>query len=224
MNRKVRLWPVPAYAATALLLSAALGCSSGASRSDRQNPAPAEAAPALADGNPGINLQCDADRIRNASAPFHWSYRKVVPPLTNADWEVDVTPASILGSVTDGSGTRLIHGLRSDNTSWDTSVAILTDALPGSTFALVNNSSAVMRAGSESVNGKRAIRYAIDTSRDIPADASLIRNVLGSNGFIKGTAWVNAQGCPIKFVLDVQQYYADGTLHREHDEADATQR
>lgn len=73
------------------------------------------------------------------------------------------------------------------------------------------------------LNGKDAIRYTIDTSRDEPEGASLIGNVLGSNGFVKDTAWVNAQGCPLRFVLDVQQHYGDGTLHKEHDEADATQ-
>jgi hypothetical protein len=173
--------------------------------------------------NPRINLQCDAERIRNAPAPFHWSYKKTMPPLTNVDWEADVTPSSIAGAVTDGSGTRVIHGVRSDPTSWNTVVAILTSALPGSTFSLVNNSSAITREGNESVNGQRTTRYNVDTSRDTPADASLIRSVLGPSGSIKGAAWVNAQGCPVKFVLDVEQHYADRTAHREHYEANVTQ-
>lgn len=206
----------------ALLLLPAVGCGPPLSGGSTSHPAPAHSPPTAAGGNPGINLQCDAENIRNASAPFHWSFRKIVPPLTRADWEVDITPFSIVGSVTDNSGTRLIRGVRTEDTSWNTSVAILTDALPGSIFALVNNSSAIVPAGAEIVNGKSSTRYTIDTSRDNAADASLIRNVLGPAGFVEGSAWVNAQGCPIKFILDVQQYYRDGTLHKEHYEADAT--
>jgi len=173
--------------------------------------------------NPGIDLQCAVERIRKARAPFHWSYKEIAPPLTNVDWEADITPSSIAGAVTDGSGTRVIHGVRSDPTSWDTAVAILTAALPRSTFSFVNNTSAIEPLGGEDVNGERGIKYAIDTSRDSGADASLIRSVLGANGSIKGTAWVNAQGCPIKFILDVEQYGRGGTVHKEHDEANVTQ-
>lgn len=223
MTRTVRFQRVPAPSVIALLLSAAFGCRSGLSGGPQRDPAPSHPALVAPVDNPGINLQCAAESIRNAPGPFHWSYRKIVPPLTNADWEVDITPSSVIGSVTDSSGTRLIHGIRSENTSWNTSVAMLTDELPGSTFALVNNSSAVVRAGTETVDGKGTIWYTIDTSHDIAADAALIRNVLGPSGFVKGSAWVNAQGCPIKFVLDVRQYYKDGTLHKEHYEADATQ-
>lgn len=211
------------------MLGALFGCSSGFSGANPKKlanaSAPLAAAPAtpLGHGNPGINLQCDAERIRNAPAPFHWSYKKTVPPLANVDWEADVTRFSIAGAVTDSSGTRVIHGLRSDSTSWNTVVAILTGALPASTFALVNNSSAIVRAGKEIVNGQDAVKYTIDTSRDAPADASLIRSVLGAHGFIKGAAWVNAEACPIKFVLNVEQDYHDGTVHKEHDEANVTQ-
>jgi len=225
------LWlPRPlAWASAGLVLGALFGCNSGFSGSNPKRlanaSAPLAAAPAtpLGHGNPGINLQCDAERIRNAPAPFHWSYKKVVPPLANVDWEADITPFSIAGAVTDSSGTRVIHGLRSDSTSWNTVVAVLAGALPASTFALVNNSSAIARAGSEVVNGQQAVKYTVDTSRDAPADASLIRSVLGAHGFIKGSAWVNAQGCPIKFVLNVEQDYHDGTVHKEHDEANVTQ-
>lgn len=226
MNATTARVRLPALPAAVLFLAVTFGCNS---RRAAQAPPVSREAPdnigaASVRRDSGISLQCDAERIRNAPTPFHWSYKKIVPPLTNADWEVDITAASILGSVTDGSGTRLIHGIRSDDTNWNTSVAIVTGALPGSTFALVNNSSAIARAGDETVHGERTTRYTIDTSRDRPADASLIRNVLGPSGFVKGAAWLNAQGCPIKFVLDVEQYYGDGTLHKEHYEAEMTHR
>lgn len=178
----------------------------------------------VASDNPGINLQCDADRIRKAPAPFHWSYGKIVPPLTNADWEADITPDSITGTFMDSSGKRAIHGLRSDGTSWNTAVSLLTAPLPASTFALVTNSPATVRAGPENVNGENTIKYAIDTTRATGGEAGLIKSVLGSNGFIKGAAWVTREGCPVKFVLDVAQHNADGTVRKEHYEANVTQR
>lgn len=223
MSRTVRLRRVLAHSTTILVLSVSPGCGSGAKGGNQKRPA-ADPAPVTAvSDNPAIDLQCDVRHIRSASTPFHWSYKKTVLPLTNVDWEADVTPSSIAGAITDGSGTRVIHGVRSDPTSWNTVVAILTSALPASTFSLVNNSSAVARAGAENVNGQQTTKYTVDTSRDTPADASLIRSVLGPSGTIKGAAWVNAQGCPVKFVLDVEQRYADRTAHKEHYEANLTQ-
>lgn len=223
MTRSVRLWRAAAKGLILLLLRASIGCSSRATGGNpKRAAAPPESGQTDTGSSFGINLQCEAERILNAPAPFHWSYRRIVPPMTT-DWEADITPFSILGSVTDGSGTRLIHATRSEKTNWNTSVAILTDALPGSAFALVNNSSAIVRAGNQTAYGKDIIRYTVDTSRDLPADAALIRSVLGPNGFVKGTVWVNAMGCPMKFSLDVQQHYDDGTLHKEHYEVSATQ-
>ena len=228
MSCTVRVSRLFACVAAELALAALLGCGSSPSGA---NPASAKnARPALvavpttaASNNPGINLECEVDRIRKARAPFHWSYKKIVPPLTNTDWEADVTSLSIAGSVTDGSATRVIHGVRSDLTSWNTAVSILTSALPRSTFSFVNDSSAITRTGSENVNGQRGIKYTIDTSHDSAPDASLIRGVLGANGSIKGAAWVNAKGCPFKFLLDVEQYGRSGAVHKEHYEVDVTQ-
>lgn len=218
------------FAAIALMLSAPMGCTGGFSGPNQdvgsaQAPTKTAVIAPAASGNddPGINLECVAERIRKTLAPFHWSYKKVVPPLTNADWEADVTPDSIAGTFIDGSGTRVIHGVRSDGTSWSTAVLNFAGPLPASTFALVNHSSATVRAGTENMNGENTIKYLIDTSKDTPADASLIRSVLGANGSVKGSAWVTRTGCPIKFVLDVEQHNNDGTVQKEHDEANVTQ-
>ena len=229
MKEIVRLSRLFALVATGLLLAVAFGCSFAPAEKGQKNAAQtlSKAAATLAtsssSANPGINLQCVADRIRKASVPFHWSYKKVVPPLTNVDWEADVTPDSIAGTLIDSSGTRAIHSVRSDSTSWNTAVLALTGPLPASTFALVNNSSAAVRAGVENMNGESTIKYVIDTSRDTPADASLIRSVLGANGSVKGAAWVTRTGCPVKFVLDVEQHNKDGTVQKEHYEANVTQ-
>ena len=213
-----------------MLLAVALGCNSAPPAGGQKNspdvPGAATVVSAASTGSddPGINLQCDVDHIQKAPAPFHWSYKKVVPPLTNADWEADITPDSIAGTFIDSSGARAIHAIRSDRTNWNTAVLDFAGPLPASTFALVNNSLAAVRAGTENVNGRNAIKYAIDTSQDTPADASLIHNMLGANGFVKGAAWVTRTGCPVKFVLDVEQHNNDGTVQKEHYEANVTKR
>lgn len=220
----VRLPRLIALGAMAVALSA-LGCNSNSPGGNPKNLASVAVTSAIPsdNANPGIILQCVADRIQKAPALFHWSFKKVLPPMTNADWEADVTPDSIAGTLIDGSGTRAVHGVRSDGTSWNTAVLALTGPLPASTFALVSNSSATVRAGAEDVNGEKTIKYAIDTSQDTLADASLIRSVLGANGSVKGSAWVTRTGCPVKFVLDVEQHNNDGTAQKEHYEANVTQ-
>lgn len=213
-----------------LMLGVLWGCGTASSTTelekDKKQPDQAAGVSPATTGsdNPGIDLQCAAERIRKAPAPFHWSFRKVVPPLTNGDWEADISADSITGTIIDSSGTRFIHGDRSDSTKWNTAVALLTAPLPASTFALVNNSSAVARSGPDEANGKVAIRYEIDTSQDTPAEASLIGSVLGSGGFVKGAAWVTRTGCPIKFVLNVEQHNKNSIAQREHYEANVTKR
>jgi hypothetical protein len=222
MSRSQRMIGLAALSA---LLASALGCNSVSPAKRSAGPAAnvANTTPSgAASDNPGIDLQCAANRIQKAPAPFHWSFKKVVTPDTNADWEADVTANSIAGTLIDSSGARTIHGVRSDSTSWNTAVLVLTGPLPASTFALVDNSSATTRAGTENVNGEDAIKYAIDTAQDTPADASLIKSMLGEKGFVKGAAWVTPQGCPIKFVLDVEQHNNDGTVQKEHYEENVT--
>lgn len=215
------------FASVALLLMAAalFGCNraspGGASSADLAAKSPV-AAGLTGSNDPGINLQCMANRIKSAPAPFHWSFKKVVTPDTDADWEADVNADAIAGTLIDSSGTRTIHGTRSDTTSWNTAVMILTGPLPASTFALVDSSSAIERIGTEEINGENTIRYAIDTSLEAAADASLIKSVLGTNGSIKGSAWVTQGGCPVKFVLDVQQFLPGGSVQKEHYEENVT--
>lgn len=207
------------------LLTVGSGCNFGTPEQNSKNPAevPSKVA-ATAATAPGIDLQCAANHIQNAPAPFHWSFKKVATPDTNADWETDVTHDSIAGTFIDSSGARAIHGTRSDSTSWNTAVLALTGPLPASTFALVDNSSATVRTGTENMNGEDTIKYAIDTTHDTAADASLIKSMLGEKGFVKGAAWVNAQGCPVKFVLDVEQHNSDRSVQKEHYEANVTRR
>lgn len=214
----LRVIGMPVLLASVCLLCFAFGCNKAPSRNTLQAFTTAQSTTAGRPANsddPGINLQCSADRLRKAPAPFHWSFKKVVTPDTNADWEADVTADTIGGTITDASGARAIHGSRSDATSWNTAVLILAAPLPTSTFALVDNSSATKPAGLEKVNAINAIRYLIDTSQDTSAEAALIQSVLGPKGFVKGTAWVTREGCPVKFSLSVEQHNHDGTTQKE---------
>lgn len=222
----VRLARLSVSAGTALLLAISLGCNSSTAGKDQESSAgtATKTAASSRSDDPGIDLQCAAQRIQKPSAPFHWSYKKHVSTFGDADWEADVTPDSITGMIADSSGSRPVHGVRTDGTGWNTAVLVLAGPLPASTFALVNNSSATMRAGTEKVDGQDTIKYSIDTVRDTPADASLIRSVLGPNGFIKGVAWVTSEGCPVKFVLDVEQHTNDGRVEKEHYEEAMTKK
>src|SRR5579864_3976827 len=137
MKEILRLSRLLTMGATGLLLAVALGCNIAPPAGSQKNSPDQSASAVMASSrsdDPGINLQCVADRIQKAPAPFHWSYKKTVPPLNNADWEADVTPDSIAGTLIDGSGTRAIHSVRSDSTSWNTAVLALTGPLPASTF------------------------------------------------------------------------------------------
>lgn len=226
MSRRRSLF---ASAVSGLMLVVLWGCGTALPTMEQdkgvQQQEQAAGAPSAAAGSDHaeIDLQCAAERIRKAPAPFHWSYKKEVIGLSAVDWEADITPDSIAGTSIDSSGTRAIHAARSDNTSWNTAVLTLTGPLPASTFALVNNSSAIVRDGIENENGQNAIKYTIDTTHATGGETNLIKSVLGANGFIKGTAWVTPQGCPVKFVLNVEQHNNDGTVERQHHEANVTQ-
>ena len=176
----------------------------------------AAAASAGKSGDPRIILQCAADKIQKPPFAFHWSLKKNVSDSGPSDREADVTPDSIIGTVTDNSGMRSVNAARTDASAWNMAALDLAGPLPASTVALVNNSSATTRSGTEKMNGEDTIRYAIDTTSASPEEASLIKSVLGDGGFVKGSAWVTAEGCPVKFVLDVEQHLRNGKVETEH--------
>jgi hypothetical protein len=195
------------------------------------NPPPSPAMPlnipvkatGVAADDPNINLQCLVDHVQQAPAPFHLSYKKATQ-ATSSDWETDITPNAINGTIVDGTGTQAIHGDRANGASWGKAVAQVTTPIAGSrsTFALVRNTSATTRAGKDTVNGQSTIEYTIDTGRDTAVDAAAINSLLGSGGFIKGTAWVTKDGCPVKFVLDAEMHMPDGSVEKEHYEEAVT--
>ncbi|MGE5323008.1 MAG: hypothetical protein ACM3SW_09110 [Actinomycetota bacterium] len=216
----IRFVRMLAWVAAVLLAGAVVGCKS--SPPENQTPvsnAPSQSAASSSSAksdDPRINLECAADKIQKPPFAFHWSLKKNVSDSGPSDREADVTPALITGIATDSSSTRTIHAAPADESAWSAAVLDLAGPLPASTVALVNNSSAMTRDGKEKVNGEDTIKYSIDTARDTPEDANLIKNVLGEGGFIKGTFWVTGEGCPVKFVMDVEQHLKNGTVVKEH--------
>lgn len=211
-----------AWAVAVILAGAIPGCKSasgGNQAPSTSTPAQSQKAAAASAGksdDPRIILQCAADKIQKPPFAFHWSLKKNVSDSGPSDREADITPDSIIGTVTDSSGMRSVNAPHSDASAWNMAALDMAGPLPASTVALVNNSSATTLAGTEKMNGEDTIKYSIDTAGDTPEDASLIKSVLGDGGFVKGSAWVTAEGCPVKLVLDVEQHLRNGKVETEH--------
>lgn len=184
---------------------------------------PLRAPTVSSEARPNVDLQCLVERVEKAPAPFHLSYKKSTQVI-NSDWETDITKNSINGTVVDSTGTQTIHAARANSASWTSAVAQVTAPITGSarTLGLVRNSSAMMPVGAESINGESTTKYMIDSTRDTAADASEIKGLLGPDGFIKGTAWVTKDGCPVKLVLDAEMHMPDGNVEKEHYEEAVT--
>jgi hypothetical protein len=190
------------------------GCKLGHSSTteDRKAARQSERIATAASGvNASWDLNCVYDRLQNPPDSFHYTYKH-----NQVVWEADLTPNTIDGTRTAPDGLRPIHGARSDTDSWHSAWANLS-AISGmsSTFALVRNADSNVREGTESVNGFDTFRYSVDTTRAESAEAGLYRATLGEGGFEKGTVWVTAQGCPVKFALDAESHLKDGRI--EHD-------
>jgi hypothetical protein len=165
---------------------------------------------------PALSLECIVKRIRQAPAPFHWSFQRNTTGSGTADWEADISSNSIAGTLVDSSGTYPIQAVRTDSSAWNTAVSVLTTPLPMSAFALLRDLPAPAPAAVERVGGAYTVKYLIDTSRRAAAVPSTKNKALEPNGFVNGAVWVNEDGCPVKFVLDVEQQLGDGSVKKEH--------
>ena len=199
-----------------LALLAMSGCNSSKRSKNAEENSGAEQKPAAAaGGSVGIDLNCVIDHIQNPTEAFHYSYKKDSSNPVNE--EADITPQTIDGSFANNSGSHPVHGVRSDADSWHTAWAGLS-GISGmsSAVALVRNGSATVREGAEKMNGYDATRYSIDTARGDAVEQGLYRSVLGAGGFEKGTAWVTAQGCPVKLVVDSELHSNNGSVEKIH--------
>jgi hypothetical protein len=196
-----------------VLMTAGCKLSHSSTKEDRKTVGQSQrTAAAASSANPSWDLNCVYERLQNPPDSFHYSYKH-----NDVAWEADVTPTTIDGTRTAPEGVRPIHGVRSDTESWHGAWMNLS-AISGmsSTFALIRNAESNVREGTESVNGFDTIRYSVDTTRSGSVEAGLYRATLGPGGFEKGTVWVTAQGCPVKFALDAEMRLNDGRAEHDH--------
>ena len=206
-----------------VILVSALGCNSKPKLSAEKVAESATAAggqnrPGLSkpSADPGIDLNCVYDRLQNPPESFHYAYKKTVSDGSKVDQEADVTPQAIDGFRAQPDGSRQpIQAIRSDSQSWQSALAGLT-GISGmsSTVSTFNHNSAMQReSDGGQVNGYQTIHYSIDTARWDATTRQMLGNfALGPGGFDKGDAWVMADGCPVKLVLDDEMHNKDGSL------------
>jgi len=212
--------------AMAVALSAMLGCTSNASskapgeeKAAGQDPSPNSrnhSAGAPSEPDPGINLNCIYDRLKNPPESFHYVYKKSDSDGSNVDQEADVTAQSIEGFRLQPDGTQQpIHAAHSEQQNWQAALAGLTgiSGMAG-TVSTINHNSAMQReSDGGQVNGYQTIHYSIDTARWDATTRQMLGNfALGPGGSDKGDAWVMADGCPVKLILDDEMHKKDGSL------------
>lgn len=205
-------------AAAVMALLAVSACKSGSASKNadgKSGTQPNSAVTAQGGGDAGIDLNCVMNHIQNPPEAFHYSYNKESSNPVHE--EADITPQTIDGSFKNNSASSPVHGVHSDAASWQGAWSSLM-GISGmsSAIALVRNNSATVREGAEKVNGYDATKYSIDTARGNDTEKSLFQSVLGTGGFQKGTAWVTAQGCPVKLVMDSELHANDGSVEKIH--------
>ena len=187
---------------------------SGCSSSSKPN-----GADSASDSGSGIHLDvgCMMDRVDKASEAFHYSY-KYASTSTWANYEADITPASIEGTTKSPMGSSSVHAVHSDSNSWDTGVLALSSltftALTGR-LAGLDGTSAIASQGAEQVNGYNATKYAIDTARANASDQQTLETLFGKGSFDKGTVWMGPDGCAVKVVLD-EGWPIDNRIEKRH--------
>ncbi len=204
-------------AVAALALLAASGCSSSAKSGG------ADARGADSAGGGHINVMCLGDRINNPTESFHYSY-KYTDVSGSVDKEADITPQAMDITVTDGSGSRTFHGLRSNEASWDGAVLDLSGLnITAMTAKLdsLNGTSSIVSQGAQAMNGYSTTKYSIDTTSANSSDRKAFVTLFGPGSYEKGTVWMGQDGCAVKLVLDegIAQMNGGGVEKRHYEMA-----
>ena len=221
----VRCVSVVLAAAIAVALVSLLGCTSKPGskspeeKTTEQGPSTktgSHSAAGKSDPDPGIDLNCIYDRLKDPPESFHYVYKKNDADGSNVDQEADVTPQGIDGFRLQPDGSQQpIHAQRSDQQSWQAALAGLTgiSGMSG-TVSTINHNSAMQReSDGGQVNGYQTIHYSIDTARWDATTRQMIGSfALGTGGSDKGDAWVTTNGCPVKLILDDEMHKKDGSL------------
>jgi hypothetical protein len=80
----------------------------------------------------------------------------------------------------------------------------------------LNGTSALVDKGSDTVNNYNARKFAIDTTNAKSFDQRELETLFGKGSFERCTAWMGADGCAVKLVLDEGIWQADGSLKKVH--------
>lgn len=168
--------------------------------------------------HPEINVGCLYSRMANPQESFGYFFAKDTSNDIHMSEEADVTPQVIDGSFrAEGNEHPFpFHGVRSNSQSWTTAVSHVTPSSEMSNVIdVLLNSSAIKREGNkEPVNGYDTIHYSIDTTRWSETERQRLQSSLGlgASGTEKGDAWVTAEGCPVKLVLDTESIENDSRV------------
>ena len=205
-SRSDRKWAFLRDALIAASVLAVVGCNSAPSKTEKNISQQKNAATAT-NNAPDIDLNCVINHIQSPPESFHYSFKDE----SSNSWqeEADVTPQTIDGSFTNNfvPGPQAFHGSPREVSSNLMAIGRLASA-----FALVRNSPAVLREGTEKVNGYDTVKYSIDTARGTATEQGLYSATLGKGGFEKGTVWTITEGCPVKLVLDEELHSKDGSV------------
>jgi hypothetical protein len=206
--------PRNSCAQLAAIAAVLLGCFACTSKSAVKN----DRDSGTASNGAKIDVMCMGDRINSPTYPFHYSY-KYDGSFGLVEKEADITPQTMEITIKDKSGLRSFHGVRSDEQSWNNAVIDLSNlSIPAmaSRLGSLDGTSAVVQNGPEAMNGYSTTRYAIDTANASPADKNRWEALFGQGSFEKGTAWIPADGCAVKLILDEGMWQSGGGIAKTH--------
>jgi hypothetical protein len=157
------------------------------------------------------------DRINNPPEAFHYAY-KYTDAAGTLNENADITPQAMDITIRDAAGSHSYHGLRSDEASWNGAVLDLSSLTFTAMSARLNSleGSGIKPQGTETVNGYRATRYAIDTTQASASDQQQFETLFGKGSFDKGTVWIAADECAAKLLLDEGLWQQDGSIKKTH--------
>lgn len=221
-SRHLSTWMLPTIGFVAMAVTACHSVPSTAKAQGRTR----GTAPATVQNHAhlGIDLGCMSARFSSPTESFHYSY-DVTGDSGSEKLEADVTPNGIDGILNsewggDGSLPLSIHAVRADSGGWERALGNLNAAfgMPSSIVEANTMPGSFVREANEQVNGYDTIRYSLDTARLDVAD----RAILGSSE--KGTLWVNASGCPVKWSILTELKSEDGSIDERRYEGNVTRK
>jgi hypothetical protein len=198
-----------AAAATLALLAAGCNSSANSTSSDDRSTTGAGSR---------IDVNCIGNHVANPPEAFHYSY-KTTDGQNVVDKEADITPQNMEIAIQNKAGLHKYHGVRSDETSWDSAVLDLSGdgfTVMSARVAFIKDKTSVSPAGAGAMNGYQTTKYSIDTTSANSSDRRSYETLFGSGSYEKGAIWVTADGCPVKLVLDEGTQKANGSVDKSH--------